>query len=73
MSIANRPIHPMVTAQVPGQRTLVREGMTLRQHYAGLVLQGFVVNDRVVVSLKPEELAACAVAAADALIAELEK
>ncbi len=47
---------------------------TLRQLYAGMAMQGMLANSHAVYTVQTaEELAVVAVAAADALIAELNK
>jgi len=47
MSLANKPIHPTPAALMgecdKGQITMAHSsGMTLREHYAGLAMQGFI-------------------------------
>jgi hypothetical protein len=46
-----------------------RSGMTLREHYAGLAMQGYTANGA---NLSPRDVAHWALEYADALIAELE-
>jgi hypothetical protein len=82
MKLANAPIHPCIiepNAQEKafGQGPSVILGMTLRQHYAGLAMQGFVsADDYQHVMLGREygvdDFAAASVRIADALIAALE-
>lgn len=48
------------------------EGMTMRQHYAGLAMQGLLATPRCD-GMKPSDLAEEALNYTDALIAELEK
>ena len=56
-----------------GQSELKSEqGMTLREHYAGLAMQGFCADDSAW-EHNPNKKAEQAVKMADALIAELEK
>ena len=64
MNLADEPAFP-----VPGRAD--RQGMTLREHYAGLAMQGMLADQSIDESA--EECAAVAVLFADALIAELEK
>jgi hypothetical protein len=47
-------------------------GITLREHYAGLAMQGLMANEAAWDKTN-EEIAIWAIAAADALISELEK
>ena len=50
------------------------QGITLRQHYAGLAMQGYIAADHTGMTMTPPEvIARLAVAAADALLAELAK
>ena len=77
--LANQEAFP-VPAGVNHDR---REGMTLRQHYAGLAMQAVVSNERIARVASPiakgenlsveDMFAKMAVAYADALITELEK
>lgn len=69
--LANMPAFPLPlgTCNMPEASS---GGMTLRQHYAGLALQGYAATD--IKGLPdPDRVASLAVAAADCLIAELAK
>ena len=52
-------------------------GLTKREHFAGLALQGFLANNEAVQSTEGERMvdfiATCSVAYADALLAKLDK
>lgn len=66
--LADKPAYPFV---VDGHYRHYESGMTLREHYAGLAMQGLLQvypND-----ICPLKISAWAVEQADALIAELEK
>lgn len=57
-----------------GGLTRNNEGMTLREHYAGLAAQGFAVHmTKSYVIQSPSDIAKYAVEVADAIIAELAK
>lgn len=81
--IANRPIHPIVEHHPTSGRLMhgnSSPGMTLRQHYAGLAMQGLLANSRLMEMKKIWHseghrggLATLAVHIADELIKELEK
>jgi hypothetical protein len=80
MSRANEPAFPGENAMRFGQTNDCNPGMTLREHFAGLAMQGFAANSELSAKLarqQPETVAqvyaVAAVLAADALIAELEK
>ena len=53
------------------------QGLTKREHFAGLALQGFIANNEAVQSTEGERMvdfiATCSVAYADALLAKLDK
>ena len=66
MSHKHSPIHPI---NVPGN-VQAGLGMTLREYYAGLAMQGLVVENAL---MSAEHIAKAAKAAADALIEELNK
>ena len=65
MSRANASAYPFVHPA-----GLSAQGMTLREHYAGLAMAGIVANSRC--ELTDRDLALSAVSLADALIAALE-
>jgi hypothetical protein len=73
MKLKDKPVFPQNYELLEGQ-----EGMTLREHYAGLAMQGLLssaeihrrTNDK---RMQKEIAAEYAVEYADALIAELEK
>lgn len=68
MSRANEPAFPypvMNTSKSP-------QGLTVREHFAGLVLQGWMANKDRPAYLPKDDVEYC-VRIADALIAELEK
>jgi hypothetical protein len=84
--LANIPVHPAQELDCSGMpRTNMLWGMTLRQHYAGLAMQGLLASmtpdaGRELVAraraakLKPEQMhAKDSVAFADALLDELAK
>ena len=64
MSRANKPVIP-VSAQE------LAYGLTLREHFAGLAMQGLCANPDIAGSI--DEVASAAVLMANALITELEK
>lgn len=76
MNLANKPAFPLTG--LPHER-----GLTIRQHFAGLALQGLLSNAQIYNEAKlvcqatedseEDVLTAMAVNAADALIAQLEK
>lgn len=80
MSLTNKPIYPSTEkfyerdAKEPnkniGQFFIPNEGITLRQYYAGLAMQGLLASSK---WGSPDELGETSVNIADALIAELEK
>ena len=80
MSLANQPIHPtpadLLKNHEGKQITLAHSaGMTLRQYYAGLAMQGLLANSKSSVSFWAQEdgeIARAALNHADALIAALE-
>lgn len=67
--LSNMPINAWKTP-LGEMRTEQNDGMTLRQHYAGLAMQGMAMRSQV---LFDHEIASLSVKLADALIAELEK
>lgn len=67
MRIGDEPIHPIEGAA----NAYSFSGITLRQHYAGLAIQGLANESGRYHS--PEDMAHDAVKIADALLAELEK
>lgn len=82
-SIANNPIHPVHTIYQdcgidgnsgPHFTESIQHGMTLRQHYAGLMMQGFIASNTLDFGMgfTYKQAAARSIKAADALIAELE-
>lgn len=82
MSIAHKPIHPNSewknTSQDPlaAPREIRHTGITLREHYAGLALQGLLASPAAESdgwSWRTGSIAGDAVLFADELIAELEK
>lgn len=78
MSLKDKPAFPNQYETIVGskleetERVLLRStgGMTLRQYYAGLAMQGFLSSGKWV---GVDELAQSSINIADALIAELEK
>lgn len=70
MSIHNKQLIPVLD-NTGDWKTLVR-GMTLREYYAGLAMQGFLSTETGN-SFKRELIAKWSVECADAIIAELEK
>jgi len=71
MENGNQPIAPILdmNADLSGLR-----GLTKREYFAGLCLQGLMANpDTAMITALESELAAHAVNHADALLAELEK
>lgn len=48
-------------------------GLTKREHFAGLAMQGLYSNDKVFLSVSYDELATAATKQADALIAALNR
>lgn len=85
MKLADQPAFPgglrRVVDVVDGKQVVIEvvEGMTLRQYYAGLAMQGTLagrksrIGDQSKDAQKTEWFAERAVMLADALIAELEK
>ncbi len=81
MSRGNEPAYPAIETQprdighhgnyVTIADTYSTGGMTLREHYAGLAMQGLLAGGSS--GQSTATLAACSVACADALIAELER
>lgn len=75
MSLADQPAFPRPFSYTDGRNNqhcrLSQAGMTLRQHYAGLAMQGMLADHTL--SASCEDFAREAVEFADALIAELEK
>ena len=65
MSRADYGIHPQATGST--------KGITLREYYAGLALQGYMANKDRPTYFHPKDDAEWCVKVADALIAELEK
>jgi hypothetical protein len=72
MSRANEPAFPGENAMRFGQTNDCNPGMTLREHFAGLAMQGELASDPLRAHCAAD-IAANAVRCADALIAELEK
>lgn len=64
MKLADKPAYPVWGGAV-------NEGLTLREHYAGLAMQGILAGDTEG-SFAPKDIAKGAVLYADALINELE-
>lgn len=74
MSLADKPAYPvpMVPLFEGGFTEVARPGLTIRQYFAGLAMQG-MLSDGSYVDTPSTEIARGAVQMADALIAELEK
>lgn len=72
MSLANSFAfpRPAVFTEVHGLASVELDGMTLRQYYAGLALQGLLASD---VHASHESFASAAVKLADTLLAKLEE
>lgn len=72
-NIGNQPVHPVNVIEFrEGNPEIIAQdcGMTLRQHYAGLAMQGLLANVRV--NDPTIDIADKAIEMADALIAALE-
>jgi hypothetical protein len=67
---ANEPAFPGENAMRFGQTNDCNPGMTIREHFAGLAMQGLLAGDA---ALPCTAAATLATDYADALIAELEK
>ena len=84
MITGNEPVTPHLTYnETSGHANGFVEGMTIRQHYAGLAMQGLLSNADALKDIRKESgddwdkygemVAAVAVALTDALIAQLNK
>lgn len=71
-NLANSPAFPIQNAQYPDAYG-GHPGMTLRQHYAGLAMQGIMAAEGEDTVYSLEMVAVRSVALADALLEELEK
>lgn len=72
MDKANEPAMPStIGADRYDVETLYNTGLTKREHFAGLAMQGLLSNSRTIGS--PKTLAELAYKNADALLAELEQ
>jgi hypothetical protein len=74
MSNANRPAFPLATEELSDRHQNgidIEHGLTKREYFAGMALQGLLSNPERVGSIK--EATKAAIWFADALIAELEK
>lgn len=64
---ANDPAHPVSSDHM-------RDGLTKREYFAGLAMQGYLASFSGITALmQPPAIAESSVAFADALLAELEK
>lgn len=81
-TLANYPAFPSISDSRAGADSYgntftafecISQGMTLRQHYAGLAMQGLLSCPADGVTMKAERIATWAVEQADALLAELDK
>ena len=80
MKLADQPAYPCevtwgedgIQGRQTGNSSGICTGMTLRQYYAGLAMQGMLANAEIT---RPNEvcISEAAVKIADALLAELEK
>lgn len=68
-SLADKPAFPRSDSNELSHH---EPGMTLREHYAGLAIQGILANTQLA-GAQVSTMASDAVIVADALIAELEK
>lgn len=80
MSNANEPAFPKITTSYgTGTAYTDRVGLTKREYFAAMAMQGFITNSQILDEcgyrdLDPQEACAqIAIKQADALIAELEK
>jgi hypothetical protein len=76
MKNADSPATAQYYKSADEQLTIEAFGLTKREHFAGLAMQGWLArcsNVPHTVRLKPEDMAAVAVQMADALLTELEK
>lgn len=78
----NKPIYPtpvaggdhsVVTAHQADDLNNYESGMTLREHYAGLAMQGLLASQSETYGASKESTARIAVEHADALLTELNK
>lgn len=82
-TLANEPAFPEQTEILDPRATgwSMRRGMTMRQYYAGLAMQGILANQPLMLKIwehhkgesGAEAVASEAIGAADALLAELSK
>lgn len=75
LNLSEKPINPLYDnifrQHTSGEETIVYEGMTLLEYYAGLAMQGIIVD--LTATINHERLAKEAVTIAKALIEQLEK
>lgn len=73
MSNANEPAYPNELASPTNDGYLSTSGLTKRELFAAMAMQGFLSNKAHATSFAPEEDAQYVIRIADALLAELER
>lgn len=74
MTNPNDPAFARPLSQLgPEETAPEQEGLTKREYFAGLAMQGILAQPKLMANVSPEEIAKWAVIDADAIIAELSK
>jgi hypothetical protein len=77
MKNSDKPIYPLQDLGFPSDPSVIKEdalfGLTKREYFAAMAMQGLCANSVCYENTNDEELAKAAVINADALLNELEK